>query len=177
MSATEAHVPDLASWNARSNAVMVRFIALSIARTAVSGDRESIIPKFKLRHYPSAASLAAVAIPASMALAAPADAELLRLYGELRTKWAAERTVRAIEPIDEPAIEAAIAATSAVVDRIEETPATTMRGLQAKAAAFMWCHGGNLGFSLSDHRTTDIRLAESERTPPASLIAYRRRSE
>ena len=53
-----------------------------------------------------------------------------------------------------------MAASGAIVEQIEGCTATTIDGLRVKALAVLWCHGWNLE-ELTDHQTTDIRLAQS----------------
>jgi hypothetical protein len=90
------------------------------------------------------------------------DAELLRLGAELDQAWAREKALIDSEAWGD-AYEAAFNACSAIAGQIEKQQAHTLDGFRVKARAVMWCQqwGEVDPFSLSEHPTTDIRLAES----------------
>jgi hypothetical protein len=117
----------------------------------------------------NASTRAAPIVPLSLpvlpiATAAPshADAELLRLYGELKTAWATERAIISAGG-DDDEVNAAIDISSTIVDKICKCHAVTMEGIRVKASAVLWCHGGNLPirFVDDDEWGTDLQVAQS----------------
>jgi hypothetical protein len=89
----------------------------------------------------NASTRAAPIVPLSLpvlpiATAAPshADAELLRLYGELKTAWATERAIISAGG-DDDEVNAAIDISSTIVDKICKCHAVTMEGIRVKASA------------------------------------------
>ena len=117
---------------------------------------------------------ASIAMGATLGSLAPVtagpqgDAELLRLGREFEAAWSHEIAVLArLKGVDTPAgdeeFDAAIDAVSAIVDRIEVIPATSLAGLQVKARAISWCHSGEPleAEAFSDQQTTNVRIAAS----------------
>ncbi len=72
----------------------------------------------------------------------PNDGPLLDLSSDFELAWLAERRVFATEGVTDEACEAAADATSAIVQRIIETPADSLDCLRVKARAISWCYDG-----------------------------------
>lgn len=94
------------------------------------------------------------------------DAALLLLGEELETRWALLNLVAAKSMItrdkaDDAAFDEAFAATSAIVDMIEQHPVRTLDGLRVKARAVLWCQGDEIVDLIQDQDTTDVRIASS----------------
>lgn len=94
------------------------------------------------------------------AVAASADAELLRLGALFEAAWEHER---ALAKIDVPEgeydpMEDAIDQTSLIVGQIEQLPATTLEGFKVKARCVQWCFCSD-PVDLGEHDTTEYRLA------------------
>jgi len=92
----------------------------------------------------------------------PAERELLELGRQLEE--ATSREADLLRPIEtDPSApvgdyEAARAATSKLVRRIEQMAAATTAGLKVKAKAFRWCRGGGPLFDAHELQTTDGRI-------------------
>jgi hypothetical protein len=103
-------------------------------------------------------------LPAAALAASPGgDATLIGLGRELSATWATERSVcKRFEDIDNDeanaAVEAAVARTSDVVQRILRQQARTIEGIKVKTSAISWCWGGRIDF---DTETTDMKLVQS----------------
>ena len=106
------------------------------------------------------------AAPAAKPVAV-ADAELLRLGAEFERSWAAEddlslRLLGDQSDAASDANEAAINATSAIVEKIVALQATTLPGLIMKARAFAWCSSGDDVVTAEEmfgpNATTDVRI-------------------
>lgn len=96
-----------------------------------------------------------------------ADTELLRLGQEFERLWSAEddlslRLLGDRSDAASDAIEAAVNTTSAVVEKIAATKATTLLGLIVKARAFAWCHADDDVVTAEEmfgpNVTTDVRI-------------------
>lgn len=113
------------------------------------------------------ASAPALAIATGGMLAVSADAALIELGRQFDEAWEIEKLVSATAldtPEGEAQVSAAVDAASAIVAKIESTPALTSAGLKVKGRAVMWCHSGEASIGddfLSDQLTTDVRLATS----------------
>ncbi len=109
-----------------------------------------------------AAPLAATAVPVTPEELHP-DADLIELGRRLRAAWAAEKAVHAkwgdINSADaDREINTAFDSVLTIVDQIESIQAATMRGIEVKMRALLWCRGGD-PFEDEWPRTTDVRLA------------------
>jgi hypothetical protein len=124
------------------------------------------------------ASLPAVAVLSSTARgvhAAGSDVELLELGRKLVEAWREERALVATLDLnyddysDEmqarfDAVDEACAKCRAIVDRIEQSPATTLNGLRVKAQAILWSRSGDMDFlsgDLLNRDSFDVCLARS----------------
>lgn len=89
------------------------------------------------------------------------DALLLDLKAKLIEAWINERAVHARAHADEEG-QAAVDATSEIVDQIKQIRARTIEGLRAKALAVYWCHSGDVAAEYvalaSDEDGTDVGL-------------------
>jgi hypothetical protein len=87
------------------------------------------------------------------------DAALIALGREFEAAWAHEHHLEYHGSYED--FEAAIEATSALVERIRVIKATTLDGFKIKARALLWCHCGEFGglpFDASGE-TTDVSIA------------------
>jgi hypothetical protein len=101
-----------------------------------------------------------------VAMAAHEDADLLALGAQLEAAWKRQNEADAqclAGDGDEsyPAVEAAWDVCHAIALKIERLRASTIEELRVKARAVLWCHSGEDRIELSEHQTTDIRLAQS----------------
>ncbi len=72
----------------------------------------------------------------------PTDNALLALGADLEVAWLAERRVFATKGIGDDAMMAAADVTSAIIQKILETPADSLDGLRIKGRAVSWCYDG-----------------------------------
>lgn len=79
------------------------------------------------------------------------DARLLALGRELEAAWEIEKAGFRREASDEE-VNLFCDRTGEIVDRIEQIPATTIRGFQVKARAISWSHAGEPIKSISGER-------------------------
>jgi hypothetical protein len=87
------------------------------------------------------------------------DAALIALGPEFEAAWAHEHHLEYHGSYED--FEAAIGATSALVERIRLIKATTLDGFKIKARALLWCHCGEFGGLPFDAtgETTDVSIA------------------
>ena len=108
------------------------------------------------------ATAPAAALFAGHVRAAAPAASLPALAKELDRLWAIERSLANSPPVADAQFEAAVEASSAIVERILAEPAKTLADLKVKAVALSWCYsGGEINLFERDDPTTDIQLVQS----------------
>jgi hypothetical protein len=110
---------------------------------------------------PAAVSFA-IAVPTVANDNLSPDAELLALGVRLNDAWTRQRQAEHLRGPEAGALlEAAFGDAKGIVGQTERRGVFTWDGLKVKARAVLWCHDGEPRIELTEHQTTDVRIAQA----------------